>query len=82
MKHACRQVSQLASDELERELNFREKMQLKWHTAICAMCHNYQRNIKKMHVLFQRMEAHDLDGNVTLPEKARQAISHHLREHQ
>jgi len=82
MKHACRQVSQLASDALERELNFREKMQLKWHTAICSVCHNYQQNIRRMHVLFQRMQAYDLDENVKLSEEARQSISQHLRDHQ
>jgi len=82
MKHACRHVSQLASEQLERELSFREKIQLKWHTAICSACHNYQRNVQSMHDLFQRMQSHGFDESVKLSEQARQSISQHLREHQ
>jgi len=73
MKHACKRVSQLTSDQFERHLTLSEKMQLKWHFFICKLCRNYDQSLRTLHDVFQHLR--EDDGHKTqLPEDAKQRI--------
>jgi|TARA_R100000935_G_scaffold22299_1_gene41148 predicted anti-sigma-YlaC factor YlaD len=42
----CRQIEQLASDYLDKDLSFRQRMAFKLHLFICHNCRNYVRQLK------------------------------------
>ena len=37
----CRDITRLQSERLERELNTRERMELRLHTLVCRGCRRY-----------------------------------------
>jgi len=42
----CRQVSELYSQQLEREFNIREMLALKMHILICSACRNFGKQMR------------------------------------
>ena len=42
----CRQIEQLASDYLDKDLSFRQRMAFKMHLFMCHNCRNYLRQLK------------------------------------
>ena len=41
----CHQSTRLMSEEQERELRTRERMELRMHTLLCRGCSNYRKQI-------------------------------------
>lgn len=41
----CDEVARLASESLDRDLSFREKIGVRFHTKICAWCVRYEEQI-------------------------------------
>jgi hypothetical protein len=41
----CRQSTRLMSEEHERELTARERIELRFHTLVCRGCSNYRKQI-------------------------------------
>ncbi len=74
MKHACKRVSQLTSESFDRDLSLAEKLQLKWHFAMCGLCRNYHQSLKTMADIFEQIREHDLKQNIQLPADAKQRI--------
>ncbi|OIO69215.1 MAG: hypothetical protein AUJ57_09450 [Zetaproteobacteria bacterium CG1_02_53_45] len=46
MKHACKEISRLASDSLDRKLGLWEKLKFRMHLFICVNCRNCDNNLK------------------------------------
>ena len=44
----CKQITQLASDSLEKKLSFGMRFQLAMHFAMCGLCSRFNRSIKKL----------------------------------
>ena len=43
---SCREVTEKASDYLERDLGFRERLQFRLHLAICTACRRYVEQLR------------------------------------
>ncbi|MDX5364376.1 MAG: zf-HC2 domain-containing protein [Pseudazoarcus pumilus] len=41
----CRQTTRLMSEEHERPLSTRERLELRMHTLLCTGCNNYRKQI-------------------------------------
>lgn len=42
----CREIEQLASDYLDKDLSFRQRIAFKMHLFVCHNCRNYVRQLK------------------------------------
>lgn len=42
----CREIEQLASDYLDKDLSLRQRMAFKMHLFMCHNCRNYVRQLK------------------------------------
>jgi len=49
VKHACKDVSRLASDSIDRKLTLWEKVRFHLHLAMCKNCRNFDRAVELMH---------------------------------
>jgi len=45
----CREVTQLASEALDRKLSLKERIGLRFHLMMCKLCTRYVRQLKFMH---------------------------------
>ncbi len=45
----CREVTQLASESLDRKLSLKERIGLRFHLMMCKLCTRYVRQLKFMH---------------------------------
>ena len=53
MKHGCEEISRLASEKLERQLNFIERLRLRLHFLMCLACRHYDAHITQLHSILQ-----------------------------
>lgn len=67
---ACRDVSELVTDYLERSMPVRLRLAVRWHLARCGACRNYVDQMRKMIVLLRRG-----GGRSVSPELAERVIS-------
>lgn len=49
MNHACKEVSRLASDSIERQLSLWERFRFHLHMAMCRNCRNFDQALELMH---------------------------------
>ena len=80
MKHACEKISILASEQLERELGWQEKLQMKFHFLMCGACKQYHKNMLKLHKALQLKLQADVSDAV-LPGDKRQKIERTIDLH-
>lgn len=45
----CKQASELMSQELDRSLDFRERLGLRFHVTMCAGCRNFRKQMAFLH---------------------------------
>ncbi len=50
----CREISKLVSDSMERELPFRQRVNVWMHLAMCRLCAGFARHLRLL-----RRAAHD-----------------------
>jgi Putative zinc-finger len=81
----CDGMARLASESLDRELSFGERIALRSHVVYCSACRRYVRQIRRLRsaarVLLTRLETGDPFSGVLLPDDVRDRITHALREH-
>ena len=51
----CKEVTRLASQGLDRELSFGERLRLRLHLAICSGCANFSRQMALVRRAVQRL---------------------------
>ena len=67
----CKEISKLVSESLDRELPLRQRMAMRLHLMMCAMCRAYE---KQTHLLRNAMRTYGRQNNEKLPEESRQRI--------
>lgn len=81
----CREVSKLVSESMERQLPFRQRMQLWMHLRLCRLCGGFARQLR----LLRRAARQDPErladdtstpGEATLSQDARERIKAALRD--
>jgi len=77
MRHACKKISQLASDRLDRPLSLLERLKFKLHLSMCSHCRDFDHNIKLIHKVTAMMHTTDY-GQTRLSEKQRQQLHNNL----
>jgi len=73
MKHACREISKLASDSLDRPLSVWGRLRFRFHLSMCSSCNNCNENmilIRKSTALMQQTDY----GHARLSEAQRQQL--------
>lgn len=50
----CREVTRLSSEESERELSSRERIEMWMHTMMCTGCRNFRRQMAFLHRAAER----------------------------
>jgi len=71
----CDEVARLASESLDRDLFFREKIGVRFHTTICAWCVRYEEQIHKVREeLRKNAEYFDDTGDTSLSEESKASM--------
>jgi len=79
MQHACEKISSLVSEGLERKLNFRERISMRFHFLMCGACKQYNDNMLKLHQVFKLRGKLKHQG-MKLPHEKREKILAALQE--
>ena len=75
----CKEVSQLASEALDRKLTLKERIGLRFHLMRCKLCTRYVQQLKFMHQACSGMDENHVKGfGARLNETARDRIRHQL----
>lgn len=68
---SCREVNQHASDYLERQMSWRERMAVRAHLLLCSYCRRFLRQLALTRSTLQRIQ---MPADETAVERIRQAI--------
>ncbi len=75
----CREVTQFASESLDRKLTLKERIGLQFHLMMCKLCTRYVRQLKFMYQVSSRMDENHVKGSgARLSETARDRIRNQL----
>ncbi len=74
----CREISKLVSDSMERELSFRQRMNVWMHLAMCRLCSGFARQVRLLrraaHDNPERLGPDSNDPKTGLSDEARERI--------
>jgi hypothetical protein len=74
----CREVSKLVSESMERELPWRQRLQVAMHLAMCRMCAGFARQLRLLRRAArenpERLAADPADPEASLSQEARERI--------
>ena len=80
----CRDISKLVSESMERQLPFRQRMQVRVHLMLCRLCAGFARQIRLLRRAAkqdsERVAADVSTPGVALSQEAREQIKAALRE--
>ena len=80
----CREVSKLVSESMERQLPFRQRMQLWMHLRLCRLCAGFAKQIRLLRRAArqdpERLASDTSTPGPTLSQKARERIKAALRD--
>lgn len=78
----CQQAAQLASERLDRELGWRERVGLRLHLAMCRHCRRYARQLQQLRKFARqwRRQNEEAARDARLSTAARQRIASRLDE--
>ncbi len=75
----CREVTQFASESLDRKLTLKERIGLRFHLLMCKLCARYVRQLKFMHQASRAVDENNVIGTgAQLNESARDRILNQL----
>ncbi len=78
---SCREVSALASETLDREMRFRERIGMLLHLMLCRVCRRYVKQIRFLSTASRVLKDKVLeDTQPRLNDAARQRIEKRLTE--
>lgn len=75
---SCRDASRLSSEAQDRALTMPERLGLKLHLAMCALCRRYARQLAFLRVAAERLAVRS-GHEAGLTEEARERIRDHLK---
>ncbi|GAV19128.1 hypothetical protein MMIC_P0057 [Mariprofundus micogutta] len=79
MKHACHQISRLASESLDRKLSPWERLRYHVHLAMCGNCKNCDNNLKLIRNASELIQKTRY-GDITLSDDQREKMHQILKE--
>ncbi len=79
MKHACEEISHLASEKLERRLSFMETVRLRLHMLMCSACRHYDAHITTLHKALKIKRKNTFNA-IHLPQDKRKKIEIALKD--
>ncbi|MDX8387357.1 MAG: zf-HC2 domain-containing protein [Ghiorsea sp.] len=79
VKHACEEISHLASERLERDLSLKERLMMRVHFLMCSACKHYAKNMDKLHNALKLKQVSEA-GLVHLPQEKRFEIEKTLKK--
>ncbi len=72
----CKQVSQIISQSLDRNLTMQERFALKLHLFICKYCKRHSQQMLTLRVAIKQMTASiENDHNIEMPSAAKKRIA-------
>lgn len=78
----CKQASEMASQQLDRELGLRQRVGLKLHLLMCRYCRTYARQLAFLHRAAPKLESIIEECNdITLPPERKKRMRQSLEEH-
>ncbi len=77
---SCKEVSQLASESLDRSLTFHERLSMRFHLFACKFCSRYVRQLKFLKRACAHADEDHLGGDAVLTEGARERIRDRLSQ--
>lgn len=78
----CKEVTRMASDAMERKLSLRQRLDMRLHLLICALCMRYVKQLQFMRDTVQHHAAEIEKGNATpsaLSNEARERMKRSLK---
>ena len=78
---SCKQVSELASESIDRRLSLGERLRMGLHLALCGFCRRYRRQIRFLHEAAGRLGGDDMPVIRHLDEEARRRIADRIAAH-
>jgi len=79
VKRSCERISQLASEQLDRKLNLRERFAMRFHFFMCVACKHYSENMLKLHQVLQ-LQCKEKVSDIELPTDKRKTIEQSIRK--
>ncbi len=77
----CREVTQLASEALDRKLGLKERIGLRFHLMMCKLCTSYVRQLKFMYHVIRAADENQVTATgPRLSEDARDRIRNRLSQ--
>lgn len=76
----CEGITRLASESLDRELSWVERLTLRCHLTCCAACRRYGRQVEFLSRAARRVGGGVPLGGPRLPDDVRERIRRALRE--
>jgi hypothetical protein len=80
MKLTCKESSELISQSLDRRLNLKERLYLRYHLLICKSCKIVDRQLKFLHSFYERFATSQSDISYTQPGLSTEAQKRILKE--
>ncbi|MCI0692278.1 hypothetical protein L0337_09780 [candidate division KSB1 bacterium] len=72
---ACKEVTRMASEAMERKLTLRQRIEMRLHLLICTLCMRYVKQLQFMHDAIQQHAA-QIETGAAPPS----VLSHDARE--
>lgn len=73
----CKEASLLVTRSMDRKLNWRERLSMRIHLAVCENCTRFA---KQMHFIREWLAKEDVMAQPGLTEEGRERIARKLRE--
>ncbi len=78
---SCKHVSEMVSQSRDRHLSRRERMAILLHLMLCKLCRRYQRQMRFIQKISDRLAGAETPLIRPLDEAARERIRKKLAEH-
>ena len=79
----CRQVSELASQSLDRRLSWRERLAVRLHLLVCSACTRVKHQLEFLRTAARQYARHgeQIEGQARLSPQARERILNTVQRH-
>ncbi|MBD3333202.1 zf-HC2 domain-containing protein [candidate division GN15 bacterium] len=79
MLPSCEEVGQMVSESLDRRLSLPERIQVKLHLAMCALCRRYASQLVFLHKALHR-HAEDAEARKEPDRELPDSVRQHLQD--
>lgn len=67
----CKKVTEMCSQEMERDLLLQEQVPLRLHLMLCSDCSNFRKQLRVLRLAMQRYASGDTDSTSSDPPSDR-----------